>query len=178
MNKDSNKSNTLRSLPKVPLAHGRGGRGEAGRGRVFFLAFLLCCIWGGSASARSLVLQLSDSTEVYFLLDDNPVMTFPKGKVCIDDKAYAFSDVARFYISETDAPDAVETLMARSGIRMQSGQLVVSSKARVQLFSADGKRVSAPQRTVAGKTIVSLERLPRGTYIVRVGADTMKFNKK
>ena len=149
-----------------------------GRGRVFFLAFLLCCIWAGSASARSLVLQLSDSTEVYFLLDNNPVMTFPEGKVCIDDKAYAFADVERFYISETDDPNGVETLMARSGIRMEAGQLVVNTKARVQLFSADGKRVPASQRTVAGKTIVSLERLPRGTYIVRAGADTLKFNKK
>ena len=138
----------------------------------------LMALGAGSVSARSLVLQLSDSTEVYFLLDDNPVMTFPKGKVCIDDKAYAFADVARFYISETDAPDAVETIMARSGIRMQAGQLVVNTKAKVQLFSADGKRVPAPQRMVAGKTIVSLEHLPRGTYIVRAGVDTMKFNKK
>ena len=48
MTLSSNKSITNRSLPKVPLAHGRGGRGEAGVGRVLSrcgaLALPLLCL--------------------------------------------------------------------------------------------------------------------------------------
>ena len=37
-----------------------------------------------SASARSLVLVLNDSTKIYFLLNDKPVLRMADGKVQID----------------------------------------------------------------------------------------------
>ena len=146
--------------------------------KKLFLTFSLLTAFTVAVSARSLVLQLSDSTKVYFLLDANPKMTFPKGSVYIDDKSYSFADVERFYISETDDPNGVEAVLAKEGIRLQGDQLVVGTKTKVRVFGLDGKQVPATQRTVAGKTIVGLERLPRGTYIVRAGNDTLKFNKK
>ena len=57
-----------------------------------------------SASARSLVLVLNDSTKIYFLLNDKPVLRMADGKVQIDTQSFLFEDIDRFYISQTDDP--------------------------------------------------------------------------
>jgi len=128
--------------------------------------------------ARSLVVQLSDSTKVYFLLDSVPVMDFTGGHVAIADKAYTYEEFDRFYISETDDPNGVESLLARAGVRMEAGMMVVSGKGEIGVYAADGRKQPVKVSRRGDTATVSLDKLPRGTYLVRVGSRTVKFNKK
>ena len=131
-----------------------------------------------TAQARSLVVQLTDSTKVYFLLDSEPVMDFTGGRVTISDKAFTYQEFDRFYISEVDDPNGVERVMARSGVRMEAGKMVVSGKGEIGVYAADGRKQPVKVSRRGDTATVSLDKLPRGTYVVRVGQRTVKFNKK
>lgn len=141
---------------------------------IAFLSMLFCA----EANAKSLVLVLSDSTRVYFLLDDTPVMKLNEGKVTVESKEYAFTDIVRFYISTTDDPSGIETLMAKSGIEMQADRLVIPGKVKAEVYSIAGVKQEVSVTSTDDMTIVSTAQLPRGQYVVKAGKASLKFMKK
>ena len=119
-----------------------------------------------SASARSLVLVLSDSTKIYFLLDDKPVMRMENGKVLIDTQAFSFEDVDHFYISQTDDPSGIEAVMAEKKVKFD-GQSAMN-----------GVKMKAKVSQAAGMTTVDTEGLAKGSYVVKIGKSSFRFLKK
>jgi len=145
--------------------------------RLLFLVLLLPMAL--MVDARSLVLVLSDSTKVYFLLDENPVMAFKAGQITVSNQHYSFEQFDRFYISETDDPAGIETALAQQGLRLESGMVVVDgAPASVSVYAIDGKRMRVDVQRCGSQTTVRLSGLPHGTYIVKAGTSTLKFNKK
>ena len=131
-----------------------------------------------SVSARSLVLVLSDSTKIYFLLDDKPVMRMVDGKVMIDTQAFRFEDVDRFYISQTDDPSGIEAVMAEKQVKFEGNTLVVEGEKTVEVYAINGMKMKAKVSRAAGMTKVDTSDLAKGTYVVKVGKASMKFGKK
>ncbi|MBO4565176.1 MAG: T9SS type A sorting domain-containing protein [Bacteroidaceae bacterium] len=131
-----------------------------------------------SVSARSLVLVLSDSTKIYFLLDDKPVMRMVDGKVLIDTQTFSFEDVDRFYISQTDDPSGIEAVMAEKQVKFEGNTLVVEGEKAVEVYAINGMKMKAKVNRAAGMTKVDTSDLAKGTYVVKVGKASMKFVKK
>ena len=131
-----------------------------------------------SASARSLVLVLNDSTKIYFLLDEKPVLRMEKGKVLIDTQTFSFEDVDRFYISQTDDPSGIEAVMAETQVKFDGNSLVVEGEKMVEIYAVNGVKMKAKVTKVAGMTMVDTEGLPKGAYVVKIGKSSFKFVKK
>lgn len=131
-----------------------------------------------SASARSLVLVLSDSTKIYFLLDDKPVLRMVDGKVMIDTQAFRFEEVDRFYISQTDDPSGIEAVMAEKQVTFDGNTIVVDGEKAVEVYAINGMKMKAKVSRTAGMTKVDTSGLAKGTYVVKVGKASMKFVKK
>ena len=131
-----------------------------------------------SANARSLVLVLSDSTKIYFLLDDKPVLRMVDGKVLIDTQAFSFEDVDHFYISQTDDPSSIEAVLAERKVKFEGNTLVVDGDKAVEVYVVNGTRMKVKMSKSAGVTMVNTEDLVKGVYIVKIGKTSFKFSKK
>jgi len=131
-----------------------------------------------SANARSLVLVLSDSTKIYFLLDDKPVLRMVDGKVLIDTQAFSFEDVDHFYISQTDDPSSIEAVLAERKVKFEGNTLVVDGDKAVEVYAVNGTRMKVKMSKSAGVTMVNTEDLVKGVYIVKIGKTSFKFSKK
>ena len=131
-----------------------------------------------SANARSLVLVLSDSTKIYFLLDDKPVLRMVDGKVLIDTQAFSFEDVDHFYISQTDDPSSIEAVLAERKVKFEGNTLGVEGDKAVEVYAVNGTRMKVKMSKSAGVTMVNTEDLVKGVYIVKIGKTSFKFSKK
>lgn len=140
------------------------------------LAFAIC--HATSVEAKSLVLVMSDSTRVYFLLDDTPVMKFNGGNITVDTKTYAFTDIVRFYISATDDPSGIEQLMAKEEVKWEGGTLLLQGKKDVEVYDINGRKQEVKVTTTADNTFVDTNSLPKGTYVMKSGKTSLKFMKK
>lgn len=143
---------------------------------------LLACALCMPSSAKSVVFTLADGTEVYYLLGGtvNPKMRFVDGKVTVNTDKYELSDIQKFYISETDDPNGIESSMADAGVRFDANTLVVKA-AQVKTISVStvgGQRVDAQVSTDGGFVTVDLNGLAKGVYVISTGNSAFKVMVK
>ena len=147
---------------------------------VIAIACLLFSI--GISFGKSLVLTLANNTLVYYVLggDKNPMMRFADGKVCVNSDEYAFSNIKKFYISETDDPSGIEHLLKEQQITYKAGMLIVHTDKpeSIGVYNANGMKVSVPVEQSGDVVAVSLNQLPKGVYVVRVGESSFKVLKQ
>ena len=141
------------------------------------IAILLVAV---CASAKSLVLELNDGTLVYYLLggETNPVLRFDGDEVMVDADKYAFTDVAKFFISEENQPTAIDGKPAEAQTEMKDGQLYVSTQETVAVYTTDGRLVSRARQAGKGCSVVDASQLAAGVYVVRYGKKSFKFVKR
>ena len=131
-----------------------------------------------TVEARSLVVVLTDSTKIYFLLDDKPVLRLDGDMVWIDTQSFSIDHVDRFYISQTDDPSGIEAVMAERKMQMNGSTLVIAGEEEVTLYAVNGTKVKARVSKSSGMTSVDTSELPKGPYVVRMGKGSFKFIKK
>ena len=106
-------------------------------------------------------------------------ITFESGNVVVTttegQKTYPLSEMKR--MTFTVDPTAVEQMAEESeGLKMQDGKLVVTGKGTLRIYNAAGALVAITGST-AEKTIISLDNLQNGLYIVNMGEQTIKIRK-
>lgn len=147
---------------------------------VIAIACLLFSI--GISFGKSLVLTLANNTLVYYVLGGakNPMMRFADGKVCVESDEYTFSNIKNFYISETDDPSGIEHLLKEQQITYKAGTLIVhtDSPESISVYTVNGMKISVPVEQAGNVVAVSLNQLPKGVYVVRVGESSFKVFKK
>lgn len=133
-----------------------------------------------SAQAKSLVLVLSDSTEVYYLLagDVDPRMTWADGTVTVNSDDYALSDFVKFFISDTDDPSGIQDIAAADQPTFSAGVMRVKGTPEVRVFTMDGRAVQAQASSDGNVTTLDTNALPAGAYVVTFGKGSLKFHKK
>lgn len=147
--------------------------------KTFCLAALLFAV-AFSARAKSLVLVLGDSTEVYYLLagEVDPKMTWADGNVTVDGDTYALSDFVKFYISDTDDPTGVQAVATGDEPTFSAGVMRVTGEREVRVHTLDGRAVEAQATTDGLTTTLDTNALPAGVYVVTFGSGSLKFHKK
>lgn len=148
--------------------------------RIITLAvFLFLAI--GVLSAKSLVLTLKNGTLVYYQLggEDNPMMRFTDGDIVVNTDKYEFGNIKNFYISATDDPSGIEQAIGED-IQYAHNIMVVSTDKplAMAIYTSAGHKVGTPIRQDNGRTLIDLNPLPQGTYIVTIGGSSLKVLKK
>lgn len=148
--------------------------------KLLFTALLLTSL--SCAQAKSVVLTLNNGTEIYYLLggEKNPMMRFVDGKMTMNDDTYEFKDLRNFRISETDDPAGIEQLLRDNAIEYHNGQVVVKcgKASAIRVFATDGKEVKPVLNEANGCTLVDLNSLNAGTYVIRFGNSSLKVHKR
>ena len=145
---------------------------------------ILCvlCLASMGAVAKSLVLTLSDGTNVYYLLggETNPRMRFVEGKMVVDADTYEFSDIKNFSISNEDDPVGIDGLQAETGSHFSGSTFVIGAEAvkTVKVYAANGTEVKVNVTEANGVVSVGLDGLKRGVYVVSTGKASFKVMKK
>lgn len=132
------------------------------------LSFIILALGLVSAQAKSLLITLSDGTEVYYQLggEKNPVMTFEDGNVVVNTDKYTFKQIKKFVISAQDDPSGLKETF------------FVKGSQTIEIYSLDGKKLEVVNNKADGFTAVSTSDLPKGVYVVKVGNQSMKVIKK
>ena len=146
--------------------------------KVFALIALLAAVL--PAAAKSLVIELADGTEVYYLIkaDSWPVMTVNDKSININTDQYEFSHFAKFRISDTDAPTAVNTVKTGE-VDYQDGKLCISgTDKKVVVYDTKGIKVKVEMTTAGDMTVVNTGALKQGAYIIQTGTSSLKIIKK
>ncbi len=135
------------------------------------------------ASGKSLVLTLSDGSEVYYLLggDTNPMMKFIDGNVYINADEYSFSGIDKFRISQTDDPNGIEAISAKeNGVCIENDAIYIKSAKKsgeISVYAANGSKINIPVEKSGDIVTISTVSVPQGIYIIKVGDSSIKFIK-
>ena len=153
--------------------------------RIGFI--LLCLLTAGSLAAEGLWYAVTDTgtsiemskVDMLVAADDNYTFAIVAvdGTVLIDDVAYI-----QFVQSET-VPSGIIAARKDDNLRLIHGVvssqlLLTGAKGRVSIYSANGTQVLSVQANEDGETVLNVQALPTGVYMVKCGKATFKFMKK
>lgn len=147
--------------------------------KILLLAVLLAGM-AAQAEAKSLVMVLSDSTKIYYLMggEVNPTVRLVDDEVYVNADHYAFAQVDRFYISATDDPALAIDDQRDDLLQMRDGVFSLSGKATARLYDSTGRLIRQTSASASGDvSTVDTRDLPAGTYILNVDGKSVKFLK-
>lgn len=146
---------------------------------TFFLLMLVASI---GATAKSLVFTLNDGTKVYYQLSSevNPVMRFKEGKLLVNDDVYEFDGIKNFYLSDEDAPNAIENVQSKPNVTFKANTVLIPADAVkvLKVFTVDGVEVKTVIQNEGDVFSVDLNGLAKGVYVISTGKSSLKVIKK
>lgn len=139
-----------------------------------------------NAGGQRLVLLKKDGTKSYYDLHEEPVTTFANGQLVLTTSKttayFKLSEIARYTFE--GAYDEIGKAKVRAGETVyHQGRDVMSFEGLprgtvVELYTADGRKLSSQHTSGDTTTEVSLADQPRGTYYVKIGDAQYKFEKR
>lgn len=146
---------------------------------TFFLLMLVASI---GATAKSLVFTLNDGTKVYYQLSSevNPIMRFKEGKLLVNDDVYEFDGIKNFYLSDEDAPNAIENVQSKPNVSFKANTVLIPADAVkvLKVFTVDGVEVKTVIQNEGDVFSVDLNGLAKGVYVISTGKSSLKVTKK
>lgn len=146
---------------------------------TFFLLMLVASI---GATAKSLVFTLNDGTKVYYQLSSevNPIMRFKEGKLLVNDDVYEFDGIKNFYLSDEDAPNAIENVQSKPNVTFKANTVLIPADAVkvLKVFTVDGVEVKTVIQNEDDVFSVDLNGLAKGVYVISTGKSSLKVIKK
>jgi len=157
--------------------------------KILFLLMalaLLPAVARADDAAQQLVVWLKNGQKIRHDLADKPETRFNAGYLMLSTSkvsvSYPLTDVLR-YTFEGDIPVVSVPSVKPGEIRVSQNDNAMlfdglPDGTSVEVFTLDGKKLSAQTARKGQKTLVSLQRHPAGTYLVKVGDATYKFVKR
>lgn len=140
----------------------------------------LCCMTAHAADGKSLFVSFNDGSKIEFALSTLPEVTFGDDKMTVKTTSttasYELWKVSTFtYGTTTD----IQKVTQDTQFAWEGDRIIVDGKAnQVSIFALDGKAVSLSPITTGDKTIISLEGLAKGVYIIKINNKSIKIARQ
>ena len=125
---------------------------------------------------------LNDGTKVYYQLSSevNPIMRFKEGKLLVNDDVYEFDGIKNFYLSDEDAPNAIENVQSKPNVTFKANTVLIPADAVkvLKVFTVDGVEVKTVIQNEGDVFSVDLNGLAKGVYVISTGKSSLKVIKK
>ena len=143
------------------------------------LLIALSCISAKAADGKSLFVSFNDGSKIEFALSTLPEVTFGNDKMTVKSTAttasYELWKVSTFTYGTTTGIKQVENnKFAFEGDRI----IVDGTNNKVSAFALDGKAVSLSPILAGDKTIISLDELTHGVYIIKINNKSIKVARQ
>lgn len=143
------------------------------------LLIALSCISAKAADGKSLFVSFNDGSKIEFALSTLPEVTFGNDKMTVKSTAttasYELWKVSTFTYGTTTGIKQVENnKFAFEGDRI----IVDGNNNKVSAFALDGKAVSLSPIFAGDKTIIPLDELTHGVYIIKINNKSIKVARQ
>ena len=132
-------------------------------------------------AGSSILIHLADSTVIVCSLDSKPQMTFSDKTVTLSSVEgtvgeWRFADVDSWTFA--DIEDAVGDIkIEKAQILIEDDRLTVTGTDadKISVFDAGGRSVTPSLQTTGSAVSFSIKGLAKGTYLLKVGNNSVKF---
>lgn len=144
------------------------------------LLVALSCISAKAADGKSLFVSFNDGNKIEFALSTLPEVTFGNDQMTVTSTAtttsYELKKVSTFTYGTTTGIKQVETnnKFAFEGDRI----IVEGTNNKVRAFALDGTAVTLSPILAGDKTIIPLEELTHGVYLIIINNKSIKVARQ
>lgn len=132
------------------------------------------------ADNKSLFVTFDDGTRVEFALSTTPEVTVADNKLTITSTvttaSYDLWTVKTFTYGATTGINDVQT--SQQGFSLEGDNIVVDGNVNVRIFAVDGKAVSVTPETTGNQTVIPLNGLAKGVYVININGKSVKISRR
>ena len=144
------------------------------------LLIALSCISAKATDDKSLFVSFNDGSKIEFALSTLPEVTFGNDKMTVKSTAttasYELWKVSTFTYGTTTGIKQVET---NNKFAFEGDRIIVDgTKNKISTFALDGKAIKLSPTTAEGKTIINLNALTNGVYIIKINNKSIKVARQ
>ena len=144
------------------------------------LLIALSFISAKAADGKSLFVSFNDGSKIEFALSTLPEVTFGNDKMTVTSTAttacYELWKVSTFTYGTTTGIKQVET---NNKFAFEGDRIIVDgTRNQVSAFALDGKAVNLSPVIAGEKTIISLDGLTHGVYIIKINNKSIKIARQ
>ena len=144
------------------------------------LLIALSCISAKATDDKSLFVSFNDGSKIEFALSTLPEVTFGNDKMTVKSTAttasYELWKVSTFTYGTTTGIKQVET---NNKFAFEDDRIIVDgTNNKISTFALDGKAIKLSPTTAEGKTIINLNALTHGVYIIKINNKSIKVARQ
>ena len=144
------------------------------------LLIALSFISAKAADGKSLFVSFNDGSKIEFALSTLPEVTFGNDKMTVKSTAttvsYELWKVSTFTYGTTTGIKQVET---NNKFAFEGDRIIVDgTNNKISTFALDGKAIKLSPTTAEGKTIINLNALTHGVYIIKINNKSIKVARQ
>ena len=144
------------------------------------LLVALSCISAKAADGKSLFVSFNDGNKIEFALSTLPEVTFGNEKMTVTSTAttvsYELKKVSTFTYGTTTGIKQVE---ANNKFAFEGDRIIVEgTNNKVRAFALDGTAVTLSPILAGDKTIIPLEELTHGVYLIIINNKSIKVARQ
>lgn len=132
------------------------------------------------ADNKSLFVTFDDGSRVEFALSTTPEVAVTDNKLTITSTAttasYELWTVKTFTYGTTTGINNVTA--NQQNFSISGDNIIVEGNATVRIFAIDGKAVPVTPETNGGQTIIPLDGLAKGVYVININGKSVKISRR
>ena len=144
------------------------------------LLIALSSISAKATDGKSLFVSFNDGSKIEFALSTLPEVTFGNDKMTVKSTAttasYELWKVSTFTYGTTTGIKQVET---NNKFAFEGDRIIVDgTNNKISTFALDGKAIKLSPTTAEGRTIINLNALTHGVYIIKINNKSIKVARQ
>lgn len=133
-----------------------------------------------AADGKSLFVTFNDGQKVEFALSKAPEVTFGNDQMTIKTTeataSYELWKVSTFTYGTTTGIKDVE---ANKNVALEGNRIIIDgTNNKVSAFALDGKAIHLSPTTLGSKTIIHLDELTQGVYVIKINNKSIKIARQ
>lgn len=144
------------------------------------LMVALSCLTAKATDGKSLFVSFNDGSKIEFALSTLPEVTFGNDQMTVKTTAttasYELWKVSTFTYGTTTGISQVET---DNKFALEGNRIIIDgTNNKVSAFALDGKKVSLSPIITGSKTVINLDGLTQGVYIIKINNKSIKIARQ
>ena len=147
---------------------------------ILSLLLVLSCYTTKAADCKSLFVTFKDGQKIEFALVTLPNISFGNNLMTITStETTASYELWKVNTFTYGAPPGISQLQTSEKFSLEEDRIIVDGTTnKINIFSLDGKAIGLSPTTAGGKTIINLNALTHGVYIIKINNKSIKVARQ